>query len=554
MMPQPGQVCDPAWLLESADVTAIAAPKVPTVAMADQFADRGYFGPRRVLAKQDCQRFLRAVDFRSPAPLDWSKGRAATSRAYYEVAALPAILDVVSELLGGEVILWGASIQSRMANEVHPWHSDIESSDPDCRTVSVWVGLENTTPESSLLAISRSHLFGVTVQQVLKENGTARDESSLDDLVRWAHERDSRTELVTLGATDGEALFFDGRLWHGTHNVSQQARRALLLQYAAPDTVVQVPDLNYLDWPFRPLDSPRPPCLMMRGSAKEGVNRLVPAPIADGLLSQGVELRSRIYPLRLPLESAEGANWKPYPAFSGSTADLPLLSCHASVLLPGHSPHPLHAHPEEELLLLLSGEIDLELEGDERIRLRPGELVYYPSGLRHTIHALGVEAAMYVMFKWRGEESSATELSPFQHCATTDGSGELFERAAGYVQRVLFEGATAYLRTFHAHVTDLAPDHGYDPHVDAYDVAIVVLDGEVETLGGRAKPNDVIFYRAGEAHGMQNPGPSVARYIVFEFHGRTSLASDAPSSRLLLAEKLTDPERWKRKLRAFLRR
>ena len=83
---------------------------------------------------------------------------------------------------------------------------------------------------------------------------------------------------------------------------------------------------------------------------------------------------------------------------------------------------------------------------------------------------------------------------------------------------LLFEAPTGYLGKLHSHVTVLEPGDGYPPHTDAYDVAIVVLAGEVETIGARAEPYDVIYYAAGEAHGMQNVGDVAARYVVFEFH------------------------------------
>ena len=57
------------------------------------------------------------------------------------------------------------------------------------------------------------------------------------------------------------------------------------------------------------------------------------------------------------------------------------------------------------------------------------------------------------------------------------------------------------------------------PHVDNYDVAIVVLEGEVETLGKRVGPYGAIFYAAGIPHSMSNPGQDAAKYIVFEFQG-----------------------------------
>jgi quercetin dioxygenase-like cupin family protein len=509
---------------------------------SDQFAQTGFRGPLRALTKDECRRFLRGVDLRPQAALDWEKGLAARSRAYYEVATQPAILDVVSELLGGDVILWGASIQRRVPKAVHPWHSDIETSDPSCKTVSVWIGLEHTTPASSLLVVSGSHRFGVTVQQVRHEHGRGRDDADLDELVGWARDRDSRSELVRIATTDGEAVFFDGRLWHGTHNVSRRTRRALVLQYAAPDSSIRVPDLSYLDWPFRQLDSPRPPCLIVRGSARVGSNRIVPAPLANGRVPVELELTSRIHVFRLPLEPDEKTGWKPYPAFKGSTADLVTLSCHASVLASDHAPHPPHTHAEEELLLLLAGEAELVLPDRGTTLLRPGEFVYYPTGFAHTLRTTSTEPATYAMLKWRGEPAPSAEPLQFG----------LFETAGD--PRVLIDGPTRYLRQLQAHVTVLEPGEGYDPHVDSYDVAIVVLEGEVETIGGRAAAYDVIFYRAGEPHGMLNVGTEAARYVVFEFHGRTSLASGAPGRVRATLEELVTPRHWKRRLKSILGR
>jgi hypothetical protein len=65
----------------------------------------------------------------------------------------------------------------------------------------------------------------------------------------------------------------------------------------------------------------------------------------------------------------------------------------------------------------------------------------------------------------------------------------------------------------------MLPGAGYEPHVDAYDVAIFVVSGKVETLGQVVEPNSVIFYSAGEPHGMKNVGQEPAKYLVFEMHG-----------------------------------
>ena len=138
------------------------------------------------------------------------------------------------------------------------------------------------------------------------------------------------------------------------------------------------------------------------------------------------------------------------------------------------------------------------------MRLRPGELAYYPAGCRHTLRTTSASPATYVMFKWRGEPRERDELARGRFDSELPG--------------VLLEQPTRYLRKLQGHVTVLEPGGGYEAHADAYDVAIVVLEGELETIGGRPAPHDVIFYRAGEPHGMRNVGSEPARYVVFEFH------------------------------------
>jgi quercetin dioxygenase-like cupin family protein len=232
------------------------------------------------------------------------------------------------------------------------------------------------------------------------------------------------------------------------------------------------------------------------------------------------------------------------------------LSCHASVLTQGQCPHPPHAHKEEELLLLLAGEVDLILRDgqtpkeNQRKRLKPGQFVYYPAHFAHTLQTVSEDPANYLMFKWYTDPTEADSPLPFVHFNLFDHKDDS-EIEDGFRPRLVFEGPTAYVRKLHCHASTLTPGAGYEPHTDAYDVAIVVLEGEVETLGERVGPHSVIFYPAGEPHGMRNPGEAIAKYVVFEFHGsQTALADALPS----LLAKLTDPERGRRRLKRLLMR
>lgn len=248
--------------------------------------------------------------------------------------------------------------------------------------------------------------------------------------------------------------------------------------------------------------------------------------IKPASINQKNVLPSKIYPLIVPLELDFGKAWKPYPLFKGATIGTEYFSCHASVLVKGHIPHPPHTHKEEEILMVLKGEADVILpkintpEGDNRIRLKSGQFVYYPAGFPHTLEAVS-EAPNYLMFKWYAPLCMREEKLNFGQFNALDSFHET-ESKAGFHSQLIFQGKTGCLNKLHCHISTLSPGAGYKPHVDAYDVAIIVLEGEVETLGKRVGPYSVIFYAAGEPHGMSNPTNVKAKYIVFEFHGNNT--------------------------------
>lgn len=236
-------------------------------------------------------------------------------------------------------------------------------------------------------------------------------------------------------------------------------------------------------------------------------------------------IKSGGYSFRIPLHLGTGEVWKPYPIFQGSTAALNHLSCHVSTLACGSSPHAPHQHTDEEILIVLSGEVDIILKDDHapdqrcfyRKHLQKNDFVFYPARFAHSLETISKEPANYLMFRWSGFSSVQNNLLDF--CclnalpARNETAGE-----QGLSMQHMFEKPTRYLEKLHCHTTCLAPGAGYAPHVDAYDVAILLLEGEVLTLGQNIKAPGVIFYEAGKPHGMSNPADCAARYLVFEFH------------------------------------
>jgi len=496
---------------------------------AERFDRDGYAGPIPLLAEEERRAFLRHVESgKHPAPLDWAKGRAATDRVIYALAARPFLLKLLKPLLGQNIILWGAQVLRRKPGQVHPWHSDIESCSPDGRFVSVWVGLRGTSRASSLQLISGSHTFRKSIQEVRCEGGTSRDALDADMLLGWARQKNAGAELVEFDMTDGVALFFDGRLWHGSHNRNpERERMALLLQYAAADQVIRIPE-GY-EWPFRQQGAPRPPVILVCGSADSAINRIVPPPVPCD--EKRPMVTTSIRRLELPLAENTEKGWRPYHLFHGPTRILDQMGCHVSVLSPGRSPHPPHAHREEELLMVLEGEAELVIatspdDPSPRFEtLRPGQVIYYPAFQHHTLRNASESAVTYLMFKWyaiplQTKNPLGTEVFDYRV--------NVFNPVVAFTTQRIFSHATECLGKLHAHVTCLQPGGGYASHVDAYDVAIIVLSGEVETLGEVVASHSVIYYSAGEPHGMKNVGEVPAYYLVFEFHTSGTAGSRKP--------------------------
>ena len=258
--------------------------------------------------------------------------------------------------------------------------------------------------------------------------------------------------------------------------------------------------------------------------------------LAAGLIpgsASGDVVRGRVQPippswieaLDPPREAPADTGWRLYPIFDDSTMVMERFDSHLSVLNPGEAPHPLHQHREEELLLVLSGAAlithsRIDSATASTLSIGPRQVVYHPAGRFHTITGIGPEPVVYLVFKWRGTQSESLEAA--SGTKTFDLSPALEateENPKSMITRRVFSFPTQHLGKLHCHTTVLQPGGGYPPHRDEHEVAILVIEGTVVTLGERVGPNSVIFYGAHQEHGMKNVGSEAAKYIVFEFHG-----------------------------------
>ena len=145
----------------------------------DYFED-GYCAPTRLLEPAESAHILALSRRADPEPTDWLKGWAVSCRAVFEVASRPRILDLLRPVLGDNIVLWGASVVERDPGQTHPWHVDIESSAPNGRFASLWIGLENTGPGSSpsdlaITPVRQNHTRSSREARVRSRRGVQRD-------------------------------------------------------------------------------------------------------------------------------------------------------------------------------------------------------------------------------------------------------------------------------------------------------------------------------------------------------------------------------------------
>ena len=222
----------------------------------DQFETLGFCGPVNVLGMFARRRLIYHIKSKAlKPPMNWYKGLAASDEKIRQVGCLPLIVDRVRELIGTDIVLWGANVIRRKPGQAHPWHSDMETHHAEGGFVTVWLGLENVNPQTSPVFITRTHMNPKPVQQVRAEHGI--DRRALDDqaALLMARETDPECDLAAPAVHNGQAIFFDGRIWHATHNTQRsRTRLALLLQYCKAGVDVRMPVEHQLEWPFEMTD------------------------------------------------------------------------------------------------------------------------------------------------------------------------------------------------------------------------------------------------------------------------------------------------------------
>ncbi len=84
--------------------------------------------------------------------------------------------------------------------------------------------------------------------------------------------------------------------------------------------------------------------------------------------------------------------------FDSPTATLDAISCHITTLNPGKEPHPAHQHPEEELLIIKEGTLQVVQKGVTN-NVGAGGMVFCASNELHGWRNVSADPVIYYVLK-----------------------------------------------------------------------------------------------------------------------------------------------------------
>jgi quercetin dioxygenase-like cupin family protein len=86
--------------------------------------------------------------------------------------------------------------------------------------------------------------------------------------------------------------------------------------------------------------------------------------------------------------------------FKAPTATLDELELHVTTLPAGEISHPAHKHPNEELVIVKEGTVEVLVNG-RLLRVGPGSVIFNASNQLHSLRNVGSTPATYHVINWK---------------------------------------------------------------------------------------------------------------------------------------------------------
>lgn len=214
-----------------------------------------------------------------------------------------------------------------------------------------------------------------------------------------------------------------------------------------------------------------------------------------------------------------------------ATATLHKLEFHITQLDPGHLSHPPHQHPQEELIILQQGTLDVYINGKTQ-RVGPGSAFFFASYDWHNVKSVGEVPAVYDVINFATDKTAAladkTPAAQSAPAGTLPSSiydwAQLTAEPMPYgIRRRLFDSPTVTLGRAEIHATTLNPGqdspHGAHNHLEEGLVIVhtgtpdIILNGVTH----HTAPGDIAYVASNDSLRIKNPTHAPVSYYVLHY-------------------------------------
>jgi XRE family transcriptional regulator, regulator of sulfur utilization len=116
-----------------------------------------------------------------------------------------------------------------------------------------------------------------------------------------------------------------------------------------------------------------------------------PPPAGEPLKSQVIDVNTL---KATPTKTGQRRN-----VFDAPTDTLDKLHGHITTLNPGENTGPLHRHPQEELVIIREGTVEVNIDGQKQIA-GPGAIIYFSVNENENMTNVGKTPATYLVLQW----------------------------------------------------------------------------------------------------------------------------------------------------------
>lgn len=235
-----------------------------------------------------------------------------------------------------------------------------------------------------------------------------------------------------------------------------------------------------------------------------------PQPMIGSSVFKWDELKTRVTP-----------NGERRDVANNPTPTLSVFECHITTLNPGRASHDPHRHPQEELILVKEGTLEVHIDGKTQ-NAGPGSVFFYAANDAHAVRNVGDTRATYWVINLATPSThtaAAHNSSPTRPSGVFDWAKIAAQPTKTGERRDILKGSTRTMESLTCHATTVnvgEASHAAHRHPD--DEIVIVKQGTLEvTINGksqRAGAGSVVFFASNDLHGMRNAGDTRVTYYV----------------------------------------